>query len=71
MREEKRETVALVSGNSNLKQIPGLSRIAGVGKRTAAQATLAKEGCVGPGARAEDREHKGTDEGRENRQAEG
>lgn len=71
MREEKRETVTLVSRNSHLKQIPGLSRIAGVGKRTAAQATLAKEGCVGPGARAEDREHKGTDEGRDNRQAEG
>lgn len=30
MKEEKREMMALVSGNSILKQIPGLSRIAGI-----------------------------------------
>lgn len=41
--------MALVSGNSILKQTPGLSRIAGVGKRTA-QATPAEEGCRGRGA---------------------
>lgn len=35
MREEKRETMALVSGNSTLKQTPGRSGIARAGKRTA------------------------------------
>lgn len=52
MKEEKREMLILVNGNSILKQIPGLSRIAGVGKRTA-QATPAEKGCVGPGARGQ------------------
>lgn len=50
MKEEKREMMILVSGNSILKQIPGLSRIVGIGKRTA-QATPAEKGCAGPGAR--------------------
>lgn len=50
MREE-RETTALVSGNSILKQIPGRSKIAGVGKRTA-RATPAEERCNELGAQA-------------------
>lgn len=50
MKEEKREMMILVSGNSILKQIPGLSRIVGIGKRTA-QATPAEKGCAGPGPR--------------------
>ena len=50
MREEKREMMELVSANSILKQIWGLSRTAEVGRR-AAQATAAERGQAGPGPR--------------------
>lgn len=70
MKEEKREMMILVSGNSILKQIPGLSRIAGVGKRTA-QATPEEKGCVGPGARAKESEHKGRNKRRAERSGPG
>lgn len=54
----------LVGGNSILKQILDLSRIAGVGKRTA-QTTPAEKGCVGPGAN--ENEHRGTNKRRAER----
>lgn len=59
---------ALVSGNNILMQILGLSRIAGVGKRTAQEAP-AEDRCTGPGAwgqgRGERTQRNRRDEGRE------
>lgn len=57
----------LVGGNNILKQILGLSRIAGVGKRTA-QTTPAEKGCVwGQGPGANESEHRGTNKRRAER----